>query len=124
MRRLRSGSWRSDATLVWILAGLVFGLLVHIGSAEAEDSLEDKAELWGRMHGAAIYCRVNSAHDFGVKAMAYFQRRTGGAALENLKQIYGIKMIETAHSSPSGKIGNGCGPFRRKYESVYDMLKG
>jgi len=103
---------------------MIAGLLWQTERAAAVESLEDKASLWGQMHGAAIYCRVDSAHDFGVKAVAYFRRRASGAQLENLKQIYGTKMIETAHSSPSGKIGRGCGSFRRNYEKIYTMLRG
>lgn len=96
------------------------------GPAMAEDTLEEKADLWGRMHGAAIHCRVDSAHDFGVAVVRYFQRQVGnGAKLESLKQIYGTKLIEYAHKTPSGrKVGNGCGPFRAKYNKVFESLGG
>ena len=91
----------------------------------ADETLEGNADLWGRMHGAAIYCRLDSAHDFGVQVVKYFQQRAGSSArLESLKQTYGTNLIVFARKSPSGKIGNGCGPFRKKYEQVYKMLKG
>lgn len=104
---------------------MAFVLLIWNTHAGAEETLEEKADLWGRMHGAAIHCHVDSAHDFGVAVVRYFQRQVGsGAQLENLKQIYGIKLIEYARITPSGKVGNGCGPFRKKYDQVFAMIKG
>ncbi len=105
---------------------LLFIIMIgQSGNVSAQETLEEKADLWGRMHGAAIYCRLDSAHDFGVAVVRYFQARVGnGAQLENLKQIYGLKLIAHARKTPSGEVGRGCGPFRRNYNRVFEMLKG
>ncbi|MDP2620983.1 MAG: hypothetical protein Q8P46_12550 [Hyphomicrobiales bacterium] len=94
------------------------------GPAVAE-TLMEKAELWGELHAAAIYCRQQDTNDFGRAAMNYLRRRAGGTAEFNrLRDAYGVKAVLTALKPPSRAAGGSCSGFSRKYQEVWQILRG
>lgn len=109
-----------------IVAGLtaVLGVCAAAAPAAAE-TLTEKAELWGALHGAAIYCGRRDSDDFGRAAMVYFQRRAGSAAeFGRLRDAYGLTAIRTAHVSPTRAAGGNCYGFSEKYQEVWKILRG
>lgn len=87
-------------------------------SKSRAQSLEDLAKEYGRVHGGAIYCDMGVAHDFGVAAMEYFQR-IGGGQFERLREIYGLTMIDTARTAPTG----GCEVLGQEIHNLMQKFK-
>jgi hypothetical protein len=107
-----------------VIAGLIAAFGPWLGPAAAE-TLMDRAELWGELHGAAIYCRQRDSEAFGAAAMNYLRRRAGGAAEFNrLRDAYGVKAVLTALKPPSRAAGGSCSGFSRKYQEVWQILRG
>jgi len=104
------------------MAGFV-GLSVAASPASAE-TLQEQAELWGALHGAAIHCGRRDSDEFGRAAMDYFKRRAGSTAeFDRLRDIYGLTVIRTAGSSPSRAVGGSCYGFSDKYQAVWNLLR-
>jgi hypothetical protein len=106
------------------IAALIAALGPWLGPAAAE-TLMQRAELWGELHGAAIYCRQRDSEAFGSAAMTYLQRRAGGTAEFNrLRDAYGVKAVLTALKPPSRAAGGSCSGFSRKYQEAWKILRG
>lgn len=105
------------STFLLTLAALAGAALFGAAPAKAQ-SLEELADRWGRMHGAAIYCRVETAHDFGVSAINYFGRQTSGARLEALRERYGTMFLSNTRSAPSGAAGSSCAELRANMQGA------
>ena len=105
-----------------VIAGLI--VLLCLPGAAAE-TLMQKAELWGQIHAAAIYCRRTDTDAFGAAAMNYLRRRAGGTAEFNrLRDAYGVKAVQTALQPPSRAAGGSCYGFSEKYREVWKILRG
>ena len=98
---------------------LVLGILCGL-PALAQSDKAALAEYWGKLHGGAIYCRINSAHDFGLAAANYF-RRVG--PFEKLRDAYGIAMLNSAHQAPGKEVGGSCDGVRKRFSQVFEDLK-
>lgn len=83
-------------------------------------SLEERAESWGRMHGNAIHCNDRGAHDFGVSAINYFKRKAGGGSrFEALREKYGQNFLNNSHKSPPG----GCSRLRSRMNAALQEMR-
>ena len=83
--------------------------------------MQQQAERWGRIHAAAIYCRIQTAHEFGLSAVNYF-KRSGG--FEKLRETYGLALLNASHTPPARDIGGDCDGLRKVYNETWTMLKG
>jgi hypothetical protein len=105
-----------------ILASLI-ALPSPVGAATAQ-TLMDKAELWGELHGAAIYCHHRDTDAFGRAAMAYFKHRAHSAAeFRKLNDAYGLKAVRTALDPPSRAVGGNCAGHDAMYRKVWKILR-
>lgn len=88
--------------------------------ASAQNDEAARAEYWGKLHGAALYCRITSAHDFGLAAAGYFKQV---GPYEKLRDTYGLAMLNTAHQAPGKEVGGSCDGVRKRFTKVYDDLQ-
>jgi hypothetical protein len=99
--------------------------LPGLSAGAAAETLMDKAELWGELHAAAIYCRRQDTDDFGRAAMVYFRRRAGSEAEFNrLRDTYGVRAVSLALQPPTHAAGGSCAGFSEKYRKVWRLLRG
>lgn len=107
--------------LVCLSGMILIPVMLDVRPAIAE-TLMEKAELWGRMHGHSIHCRMANSHEFGIRAVRYFRRQASGETFERLRDAYGLKILDTAHSTPPRSLGGDCGRFRVRFMEVYEEL--
>ncbi|HSM20478.1 MAG TPA: hypothetical protein VK844_08935 [Hyphomicrobiales bacterium] len=107
-----------------LAAGLAAGLSLRGGAAEAE-TLMQKAERWGEVHAAAIYCHRPDSDAFGRAAMSYLRRHASSTAQFNrLRDAYGVRAVSLALKPPSRAAGGSCFGFSRVYSDIWSILRG
>ncbi len=108
--------------LMFCLSGMMLIPILPGARPAMAETLMEKAELWGQMHGHSIHCRMANSHEFGVRAVRYFRRHASGETFERIRDAYGLKILDTAHSAPPRSLGGDCGRFRVRFMEVYEEL--
>jgi hypothetical protein len=108
--------------LVFCASGIVLAVSLFGLKPAGAETLMEKAELWGAMHGYSIHCRMVNSHEFGVRAVQYFRQNASGETFERLRDAYGLKIMETARQTPPRSLGGDCGSFRVKFMELYTEL--
>ena len=107
--------------VLWI-CGIVLAASLPGTTAAAAETLMEKAELWGQMHGHSIHCRMSNSHEFGLRVVRYLRRHSSGETFEKIRDAYGLNILETAREAPPRSMGGDCGGFRVKFAEVFEEL--
>jgi hypothetical protein len=119
-----TGSGLGRCGLFSLFAGAALAAFVLAPPAAWAEDLMTTARNWGEIHGAAIYCRRKDSDAFGRRAVNWLRGRASGAQFEKLRDTYGLRVIETAHTPPTYAAGGSCAGFDEKYREAKARMGG
>lgn len=113
-----------------ILPALVLALAVPAltfvgGGGAAASGLVERAEYWGQLHGAGIYCRQQDTDAFGQRAVDYLRRQAASTSeFEAARDRYGVAAIRASQSHPSSAVGGSCAAAVERYREAMGLFRG
>lgn len=110
-------SWaiRHRLTLIAMILFWTYGA----ASADQNKSRMDVERL-GRIHAAAIYCGIETAHDFGI---AVVEKLKESKDFDKQRNAYGLALLNASRDPPALDIGGDCAGLQIIYENNFLRVK-